>query len=199
AWRMYADLLAHNVLKFRALTRFVRRHRLENAIFYDYWFENSTLALAFLRRSGAIDTAVCRAHGFDIYDERWDGLPVPFREFKAAALDAVFPVSEFGCRYLLKRIPTLQGKIRVSRLGVWSPPAQDVKPGGPPLIVSCGSLLPSKRVHCIPEVLARLRRPLRWVHLGDGAKRSEVQAAASRLPFGVNWELRGHVDNRSVL
>jgi len=199
ALRMYADLLACNVLKCRALADFIRRERLEGAIFYDYWFENSTLALALLRRSGVIGAAVCRAHGFDVYDERWGGLPVPFREFKADGLDAVFAVSEFGARYLRNRIPASRGKIRVSRLGVRGQSVKDTEPETTPVVVSCGSLLPTKRVQRIPEVLERLRRPLRWVHLGDGPERAAVQAAAARLPMRVEWELTGHVDNRCVL
>jgi glycosyltransferase involved in cell wall biosynthesis len=199
AARMYADLLAHNVLKLRSLARFIRDHRLEGAIFYDYWFENSTLALALLRRSGAISAAVCRAHRFDVYDECWGQLPVPFREFKARGLDVIFAVSEFGARYLRQRIPALDGKIRVSRLGVREQPWTGTERGAAPLVVSCGSLLPHKRVQRIPDMLVRLGRPLRWVHLGEGPERPAVQDAASRLPAHVAWELPGHLDNRDLL
>jgi glycosyltransferase involved in cell wall biosynthesis len=199
ALRTYADVLARNIMKFRSLLRLTYERRLERAVFYDYWFENSTLALALLRRSGAISAAVCRAHGFDVYDERWGGRRVPFREFKAAGLDVVFAVSSFAAHYLCEKTPALQGKLRVSRLGVREQPVVKAKCGSVPLVVSCGSLLPQKRVHLIPEVLARVGRPVRWVHLGDGPERAAVEAAASRLPEPIGWELRGHLNNRDVL
>ncbi len=91
ASRMYLDILARNILKLRSLRRFVRERRLSDSIFYDYWFENSTLALALLRQSGEIRTAVSRAHRFDVYDEVWDGRPVPFQVREGAGARRGFP------------------------------------------------------------------------------------------------------------
>lgn len=204
ASRIYLDNLARNVLKFRSLSRFVRDRGLADAVFYDYWFENSTLALALLRESGAIRTAVSRTHGFDLYDERWSTGTVPFREAKARALDAIFAVSASGGAYLSQRIPRLREKVSVQRLGVRDPGhACPVRTSATPLILTCARLDAQKCVHLVPEVLAELRRPVRWVHFGDGPERSRVAEEASRLlnrgNHRVHWELRGHVDNRKVL
>jgi glycosyltransferase involved in cell wall biosynthesis len=198
--RMYLDILARNLLKRRSLARFIAERSLESAIFYDYWFENSTLALALLRRAGGIRSAVSRAHRFDIYDEAWDGRPVPFRSAKAQGLDAVFVVSDFGARYLTRNVPALRGKVTVARLGVNDPgrtcpaPVDDT-----PLVVTCASLIQRKRVHLVPEVLSSLDRPVRWVHLGDGPERHRVEDAASRLDGAVTWELAGQLSNHEVL
>ncbi len=51
----------------------------------------------------------------------------------------------------------------------------------------------------LPEVLARIGRPLRWVHFGDGPTRSDVARAASRLPSNVRWCLAGHIDHSELL
>ena len=157
--RMYLDILARNVLKARELRSFIERRGLSAAIFYDYWFENSTLALALLRREGTVGVAACRAHGFDVYDERWGGRPVPFRDFKLAGMDLVAPVSEFGAAYLGARAPGQAQRIRVHRLGVRDQGDPSVAESGPPLVLSCGSLLPGKRVHLIPEALAQAGTP----------------------------------------
>ena len=200
ASRLYLDILSRNLLKLRALERFVTERGLASAIFYDYWFENSTLALALLRRSKRIHTAVSRAHRFDIYDEAWNGRPVPFRAVKAQWLDAVYPVSEFGAGYLARHVPPLRGKMTVERLGVRDPGrATPARTGSTPLVVSCASLIPRKRVHLVPEVVSSLNRPVRWVHLGDGPERSRVEEAASRCANHVTWELAGQLDNRAVL
>lgn len=201
AWRLHLDILARNILKLRALESFVRGRQLGGAIFYDYWLENSTTALALLRRSGAIAAAVSRAHNFDLYDECWEAGPVPFQEAKARGLDAVFAVSAEGAAYLEQRVPGLRGKVRVERLGVPDPgrTCPEASAGAPPVVVSCSSLIPIKRVHLIPDVLTRLNRPVRWVHIGDGPERSCVESAASRLNPEVEWDLLGHLDNDDVL
>lgn len=203
--RFYLDNLARNVVKYHMLSRFVRERDLADAVFYDYWFENSTLALALLRRSGVIRTAVSRTHRFDLYDECWGTGTVPFREAKAKALDAIFAVSESGGDYLRRRIPEQREKVSVQRLGVRDP-GHACPAGGTdatPLVVTCARLESQKCVHLVPEVLARLGCPLRWVHFGDGPKRKRVEEAASRLLGGgeseVKWELRGQVDNSGVL
>ena len=139
--RSYADILARNLLKARDLRAFVEEEGLQDAIAYDYWFENSTLALALLRREGRVAVAVARAHRFDLYDEEWRHGRVPFRRAKARELDRIFPVSAYGARYLEERLPGLGHKIEVARLGV---PAsgEDEAPapeeGEPPTLVTCG-------------------------------------------------------------
>lgn len=197
--RMYLDILARNVLKARELRSFVGSRGLSGAVFYDYWFENSTVALALLRREGTVGVAVCRAHGFDVYDERWAGRPVPFRDFKLAGMDLVAPVSKFGMRYLAERAPDRVDRVHHHRLGVRAQGQSGVGAETPPLVLSCGSLLPGKRVHLIPEALGGLGRPIRWVHLGDGPERGKVTAAAERFGGELLWELPGHVDNAQVL
>lgn len=202
--RFYLNNLAGNALKYRMLSRFVRERSLADAVFYDYWFENSTLALALLRRSGAIRTAVARTHRFDLYDECWGTGTVPFREVKARTLDAIFAVSESGEDYLRRRIPEQEEKVSVQRLGVRDPGhACPGRTDPTPLVVTCARLESQKRVHLVPEALAALGRPVRWVHFGDGPERKRVEEAASRLlgdgGSEVKWELRGQVDNSDVL
>ena len=197
--RFYADLLAMNVLKARVLRRFVEEEGLDGAIFYDYWFENSTLAMALLRQASLIETAVSRAHNFDVYDEEWQAGTVPFSEFKARWLDRIFPVSEHGARYLRQRLALSPSKTPVAHLGVEARQSSTRSTAKVPLVVSCARLEPRKRIHLIPEVLSLVGRPLRWIHFGDGVDRPRVEAAAARLPGDVEWELRGQVDNQEVL
>jgi len=197
--RFYLDLLATELLKARGLAAWVGENGLREAIFYDYWFENSTLALAALRRLGAIRCAVSRAHRFDVFDFAWGRLGrVPFLEFKAAGLDAVFAVFDDGAAHLRRRFGRDGEKVRVARLGVPLPPSYPQSRPDPPLVVSCSSLNRRKRVHLIPEVLRACGRPLRWVHIGDGPERPRVEDAAASLPATVSWELLGRIGNDAV-
>jgi glycosyltransferase involved in cell wall biosynthesis len=206
-WRAYAagaptyfGILATNLLKARSLRRWIADNDLRDAVFYDYWFENSTLALAVLRDLDAIHCAVSRAHGFDVFDERWGRLGrVPFREFKAERLDAIFSISQGGVDYLREKLGPGGEKVRLARLGVAKPPPSHPQPPPDrPLVVSCAVMRPLKRVHLIPEVLFECGQPLHWVHFGDGPERARVESAAAALPDEVTWELRGWVDNAEV-
>jgi glycosyltransferase involved in cell wall biosynthesis len=197
--RTYLDILATNLLKARSLKQWVEENELGDAVFYDFWFENSTLALAVLRDLGAIRCAVSRAHGFDVFDYRWGGRRrVPFREYKAEHLDAIFAISEDGANDLRAKIGRNGGKVRLSRLGV---PRPSSYPGGladPPLVVSCSVMRPLKRIHLIPEVLRGCDRRMHWVHFGDGPEQDRVELAAASLPDTVTWELRGWTDNAEI-
>jgi glycosyltransferase involved in cell wall biosynthesis len=197
--RTYLDILATQLLKAQSLEGWVEASDLRDAIFYDYWFENSTLALAVLRDRGAIRCAVSRAHGFDLFDYRWGNSGrVPFREYKAEFLDAIFAVSEIGADYLRRRIGDSGEKVRLARLGVPLPPSYPRTDADPPLVVSCSMLLPLKRAHLIPAVLEACDRRLRWVHFGEGAERGKIEAAAASLPDTIAWELKGWVDNSEL-
>jgi len=197
--RAYLDILAGNLLKARSLAAWVEEEGLRDALFYDFWFENSTLALAALRKRDEIRCAVARAHRFDVFDFEEAGLRrVPFREFKADCLDAIFPIAEDGADYMRERVGGNAGKVRLARLGVPLPASYPETLAEPPLVVSCSSLIPRKQVHLIPEVLRACERPLRWVHFGEGPERQRVEAAASLLPDTVSWELPGRVENQAV-
>ena len=198
--RDYIATLATNLLKYRLLKSFVTRERLHDSVFYDYWFNNSTLALSWLRMEGTISRAVARAHAGDLYGARWDGGAVPFRGVKLSALDRIFPVSAHGLSYLADRDPRLLSKLTLSRLGV---PMGRVSARRDdrcvPVVVSCASLHPHKRVELIPTVLGEVNQPLHWVHFGDGPSWRTVERAASRLPKHVTWHLAGHVDHIEIL
>lgn len=197
--RTFVGSIGKNVVKYRLLKRFVRSEGLHQALFYDYWLENSTLALSWLRREGELQRAVARAHGFDLYDDRWAAGAVPFRGFKVASLDRVFPISAHGLRYLSERHPAAGAKLTLSRLGVEAQPSEPPPRQVVPLVVSCAGLQSFKRIQMIPAVLGKIGRPVRWVHFGDGPSRAEVEREAAKLPSHVSWRLLGHIDRPELL
>jgi glycosyltransferase involved in cell wall biosynthesis len=183
------------------LEDYVAEHRLGGALFYDYWFEDSLMALALLRQRGAIHSLVCRAHNFDLYDDRWPSGRVPFREFKMRQLDRVYAISADAAAYLRARVPFgLHAKISVSRLGVPAPrKVMEARPNPPYRIVSVSHLGPLKRVHEIPAVLRQVPLPLEWVHFGSGPMLDETAKRSASLPANISWSLRGLVTNNEIL
>jgi glycosyltransferase involved in cell wall biosynthesis len=191
---------AANRVRYDALEAFINAERLHDAVFYDYWLANSTLALSHLRRRGVIRRAVARAHGVDVYDEQQEIGTVPYRGFALRWLDRVFPISADGLAYLAAKHPAAGPKLVLSRLGVNSQAREHTPPlGDVPLVVSCGGLLSLKRTELIPAVLARVGTRLRWVHFGDGPEREKVQRAAASLPARIDWQLLGQVDHDAVV
>lgn len=197
--KTFIGSIGKNVLKYKLLKEFIRSEGLQSAVFYDYWFDNSTLALSWLRREGVVDRAVARAHGYDLYDNRRAGGAVPFRRFKLESLDRVLTISSHGFEYLAAKHPRARSKLSVSRLGVEAQTMGQRARGSEPLIVSCASLHPSKRVEMIPSVLERIGGQLRWVHFGDGPSMGDVRRAAQMLPDRVSWRLEGHVSHADLL
>lgn len=85
------------------------------------------------------------------------------------------------------------------------PPADEVPeqagPGGrEPVVLFAGRLVPQKRAHLLPAVVAELRRhdpAWRGVVYGDGPERERVELAAAGLPGGA-FELAGFMGEREL-
>ena len=172
-----------------------------NDIYYDYWFENSTLMLALARKNRLVENAVSRGHGFDIYDERWGEIGLPFRKFKLTHLDKVFIISDFGKNYMINSSSQeFKSKIDLSRLGVQRfERSQKLNKSDSLTIVSCSSILDFKQVDKIPSLLKGLNVPVRWIHFGDGPHKKAVESEIETLPSNIKAELKGHVDNSELI
>lgn len=169
--------------------------------FYTYWFEYSLLALCFLKQEGNIKRLVSRAHRFDLYDDRNQGRPIPFREYKLHHLDALYCISAHGQNYVKQRVDKVyHPKINLSYLGVHAPKVIPDKPSDHiPLVVSVSSMVDFKRVGLIAEALKEFPSPMRWIHFGSGAMYDSVLQQIKDLPAHIHVELKGHVDNQTVL
>ena len=182
------------------LKDFIKERGLSKPIVYTYWMYGWNLAVARLRIKGLISKAVTRCHGFDTYDERWNLGVVPFRRYVAKYFDKIYPACDAGSLYLKKKIPKAwHYKVQTSHLGVmaqvnYQPDKIDV-----PVLVSCSSIIPLKRVEKIVEVLQYINTPLHWVHFGDGEGMDNLKSVAAALPSNVSHELKGAVPNSTII
>lgn len=173
----------------------------KSAIYYDYWFLNSTLSLSILKKNKAIETFIARGHGFDIYDHYHGSLGVPFRSWIYKHITHLFTVCEFGKNYFLKKEKNnASNKISTSLLGIKSP-SKDIlkKPNEHKVVVSCSSLIKLKNVELIPVVLNLCNNKIKWVHFGDGELMHELEQLKTNNNIKIDIELLGHVDNEMVL
>ena len=88
-------------------------------VFYSYWCDVCTFALARFKKENKGIHFITRVHGWDLYFERHKESFLPFREFIFKHADRIFPVSQDGRKYLLdKRLISDSSKIITSYLGV---------------------------------------------------------------------------------
>lgn len=186
------------------LRKFIESNNLNGAIFYDYWFENSTLSLAILKQRKVINKFFSRSHGFDVFDDRWSSGLVPFRSYKLKNMDKHFTISEYNKRYFHQHInKDLRTRIEVSYLGVHKgqPVSKDIaiNRDAPYTIVSCANLLEFKQVHLMPALLNSINLPITWYHFGDGPIRDLLLLNAAGLNKDIELKFMGHVDHDEMM
>jgi glycosyltransferase involved in cell wall biosynthesis len=175
-------------------------------LLYTYWFDGTALGAVLAKRDFPEIQCVSRAHGYDLYAERYIPPYMPFEEARACSLDRVYPVSEHGRRYLSARYPSCASGFRVARLGTGDPgfltsPSRD----GVFRVVSCSHIIPIKRIDLLIRGLAEAGRmqpdrEFEWVHIGGGPLQAEVEAYAdTTLPGNVSHRFTGYLANAAVL
>lgn len=172
-----------------------------DVVAYSYWFDCGASAAADLRAAGKVSRAVCRAHGWDLYEER---MPHPSRGLDVARLDRVFCVSEMGARYLQARHPGCGDRVRSAYLGVAGGDEVAPPPASPLHVASCSVMSELKRVELIASAMVELARrhpgrEFRWTHFGDGERRAAVAAALAGKPANLAVDLPGETGNARVL
>jgi len=202
-YKSFLHFLLEDLNKYHAILEFIKERKLQSALFYDYWFVNSTISLSVLRKKGIINKCICRAHGFDLYDDRNYETRVSYRDYKIHHLDHIFVISLYGRNYLKSKVSRrYHHKIRCSYLGVDRafPEYHIKKPHNNSnrfLVVSCSRMVPLKRVELIPKILENLQMPVHWVHFGDGPTFQEVQLNAANLKEST-YSLYGKVDSEVI-
>lgn len=199
--KTYLDVFSTQAAKADIISNILQSYNAKNIVFYDYWFENSTLALAALKKKNIINDFICRGHGFDIYDERWGHIGVPFRVFKIKQVKTLHAISNFGKNYLLTKTPDkYQTKIKVSYLGIEGQPLiAQIKKENLPVLISVSGLTKAKNTVHIADTLSKLSRKLKWIHFGDGEEMNNLKRKCDTLPSNIEWVLMGHVSNNELM
>jgi len=202
-FKSYFSILLRNLTWAKELRIFIVKNNLQDAFYYDYWFENATIALAYLKKQKVINTVISRSHRFDLYDESWGrNGKVPFRSFKINQLNSVYTVALHGKEYFQNKVkPHLRDKIKLSYLGIEIPERihSEVPKKDSFLIVSASNTRDFKRVDLVPEVLTKLNKNIKWVHFGSGPMDDAVIENIEGLPSNVKAEFKGFVPNLEVL
>lgn len=188
------------------IKRLIRLHQLQGTVtLYSYWLNTSAIGVALTNCEDITLKKISRAHGSDIYQELHPSSYLSLRSSLANRLDSIFTISNYGASYLKSMGLGFGDKIKVSKLGTLNSASSPEKKSGEPFIlVSCSFISPLKRIHLIIESLALLSdsHPIRWIHIGDGALRKDLeQLAVEKLSLKKNIEYQfiGSLKNQELL
>ncbi len=172
-------------------------------LIYAYRFErHAYIALLLRKKWGKQHPIVCRAHGYDLYEERSVIQYIPMRSVTLNEVDDVFPCSKCGVEYIKNRYPRRKARVDVRYLGTVDHGEKIFASAGKRLsIVSCSNVLEVKRIDRIVDALSMIDDiPIEWVHYGEGELLDEIRAyAGDRLPQNVRASFPGNLPNTELL
>lgn len=179
---------------------------LKETIFYTYWFDQPAFGIGMIKRLYPNLKLVSRAHGYDLYPERYSPAYLPLRNESFEMTDLLFPDSQMGKDYLVKNYPKFQNKFELSRLGVVET-GFVTKPSFDHVfrMVSCSLIVPVKRVNLLLEALslaAKIRpdQKFEWHHFGNGDTRVSLQSFANEnLPENARAYFPGYESNQALM
>lgn len=182
------------------INRLVRNKKLpmENTVLYSYWFHYCALAVG--RAKGNFRLRVCRAHGYDLYEER--GIQ-PYKPFILKHLDFVFPCSEVGTRYI-KSLYGNPENVVTKYLGSINTNEAKIKMESDDTLhlVSCSEVVKVKRVELIIDALAEVKDvKIEWVHFGGGLEFNAITVHAQeklKNHKNITYRFEGMVNNKLV-
>ena len=94
-FKHYAPRLIGELEYYEVLKPFIHYKHLKHAVFYTYWFDYASTALALLKKEHVISKVVSRAHRFDLYDDfNTKQLPIAFRDFKISAISNIYFIAK---------------------------------------------------------------------------------------------------------
>jgi glycosyltransferase involved in cell wall biosynthesis len=177
-------------------------HDERECVFYTFWFDAAAMGIGLAKRRHPHLKIVSRAHGYDVYEDRYPVHYLPCRSQALACVDGVFTDSAAGAQYLRDRFPAHKSKIEPALMGVPDPGFLTRKSDdGVFRIVSCAIIRPVKRIDLMLEGVAEASRQrpdvrFEWHHFGNSevkGVREQLQALANDiLPENARAYLPGY-------
>ncbi len=177
----------------------IPQHDPARVVIYSYWTHDWATQLALLRTRHPEIRFVSRAHGFDLYEHQHQRGAIPFRRMQLQAVDKLFCVSKAGYDHMRSHHPAFAHKYEIARLGTRDHGLSSPSTDGVLRVVSCGYVIPRKRIWMIADALALYAGPVHWTHFGDGPEMEALRTRTGQLPAHVRVDLRGDTANAEIM
>lgn len=194
---------------FSGIERILEKHgvnKTDSIVLYSYWLDEGALSGLLLKRKYPGMKVVARCHEIDLYEESNRAEYLPFRKYLLKNLSHIYPISLDGKKYLKEKYQVKKASITVRRLGTWKSLAPEgsrsrVYDRTVLKIVSCSSLIPTKRVEKIIDILSKIRNiPIEWTHFGGGVNKAKIiKLCREKLGSNITYCIKGNVDNQLIL
>lgn len=188
----------------RKLARWIKQQHINihDTVFYTFWFEAATAALATIPGLKIIT----RAHGHDIYDFKPNFVSPYWRRLSLRKIIGVKTASKSGADYIRHKFPQYAGKIATRYLGSPAPltPNPDTNDIDTPLVLlNCSRLAEGKGVELQIELIKEWarRNPSRLIHwlcIGGGPLEWKIRDSTNNLPANLTVEMTGPMNNENV-
>lgn len=163
-------------------TEAIRKYSLAKGttVLYSFWYDANALGAAVFAKSRGYPVAAA-AHGYDLFEFRHLHSAIPFRGLAMELIDAVYPDSKAGLRYLAEKYPNHASKLKAFMTGTVDPNfITSASADGGFRILSISRIYPVKRLHLILEAVQIFAkrfpaRKIEWFHIGDGAELAEYR------------------------
>lgn len=172
---------------------------------YSYWFFATAFVGVMLKDYFSDKVAdvklISRAHGYDVYEERNVLNYLPLRRFLLENCDAVYPCSDVGTEHIVSRYPEYADKVKTAHLGTVDEGCGKQSETGLH-IVSCSLITDIKRIDKIIDILEKVENSgnynIKWTHIGDGSRRSELEKSVRKKLKKTETEFLGNIPNNKV-
>lgn len=175
-------------------------------VFYTYWFDDASMGIGLFKKENLDICVISRAHGYDLFEERYSPPYFPCRMQALSLVDMLFLASEAGASYMGIHYPRFKKKYRVARLGVkdfacLTKPSAD----GVFRVLSCSSIVPVKRIDLLFKGIIRFAemnpdKKIHWTHFGEGVEMKKIIDIASNvLLHNLSWSFPGNVENAIIM
>ena len=187
----------------RVIDKALKNEDKNDLLIYAYRFEfQSYVALLLRKKWGYKSKIVCRAHGYDLYEERNALNYIPMRRVILNEADYVFPCSQCGVEYIKNRYSIGKTCVDVRYLGTVDHGEKEFISSRETLsILSCSYVLEVKRLDRIVDALSLIKDiPIEWIHYGDGILLDELRKYAdNNLNSNVRVSFAGNIPNSELM
>lgn len=172
-------------------------------IIYCYWHRPALLGVLRSKKLFPDTKIIARAHGYDLYAERYATGYIPYKTQEDEVLDAVFLACKAGLEYYKEHYSVSQPpKYDLGYLGVDNSRTAPWEPCDTLRLFSCSGMLPVKRLHLIIDALSQIKDiKIKWTHAGGGKLEEGLRKmAADKLgkSSNVEYEMLGNIHNEEL-
>lgn len=172
-------------------------------IVYCYWHRPALLGVLRTRKSCPEAKIITRAHGYDLFAERYTTGYIPYKQEADQLIDRVYLACRAGLDYYNEHYSVSEPpKSRLAYLGTDNSAVAVWAPSDTLRLISCSNIVEGKRIELLVDALSLIDDvKVSWTHIGDGQLHASVERQCveklGKKP-NIEYSLLGQLPNSEV-